>query len=143
MKREQFISYFFIGILAFIVYQVFLIFVPFFNSIFWAAILTFAFYPIYLKLLHYFPKRDMAIALFMTLIVFLIVIPPLLMILVNLTTQVIEFSQRVYSYIRDGKLEQLIESIRELPWIQRLQTHVISNQPMQDSLSTWILETLS
>ncbi|HOW58247.1 MAG TPA: AI-2E family transporter [Candidatus Omnitrophota bacterium] len=141
MRREQFISFFFIGILAFIIYEIFCIFAPFFTAIFWAAILTFAFYPIYSKLQKTFPKRNNSIAFLMTIAVFLIVIPPLIFILINMTTQIIEFTQWTYSYVREGKLEQLIEQIRKLPWIQNAQTHIFASQPVKDSLSSWLLGT--
>ena len=81
MKREQFISFFFIAVLAFIIYEVFNIFAPFFTAIFWAAILAFAFYPLYAKLRKWFPKRNNSIALLMTIAVFLIVIPPLILVI--------------------------------------------------------------
>ena len=141
MKREQFISFFFIGILAFIIYEVFNIFAPFFTAIFWAAILTFAFYPLYAKLRKAFPKRNNSIALVMTIAVFLVVIPPLIFIIINMTTQVIEFSQWAYTYVREGKLEQLVEQVRGLPWFQNIQTHVFASQTVKDSLSSWFLGT--
>jgi predicted PurR-regulated permease PerM len=141
MKREQFISFFFIAILAFIIYEVFRIFAPFFTAIFWAAILTFAFYPVYSKLKKAFPKRNNTVALLMTAAVFLVVVPPLIMILINMTTQIIEFSQGAYNYVREGKLEQLVEQIRGLPWFQKVQTHVFASQPVKDSLSAWLLGT--
>ncbi len=139
MKREQFISFFFIGVLAFIIYEVFKIFSPFFTAIFWAAILTFAFYPIYAKLRKMFPSRSSSIALLTTVVVFLVVVPPLIMILINMATQIIEFSQWAYSYVRDGKLEQQIEQIRRLPWFQNVQAHVFASQAVKDSLSSWFL----
>lgn len=141
MKREQFVSFFFIAILAFIIYEVFCIFAPFFTAIFWAAILTFAFYPVYARLRSMFPKRNNSIALVMTVAVFLIVVPPLIMILINMTTQIIEFSQWAYSYVHDGKLWQLVEQIRELPWFQKVQTQVFASQTVKDSLSSWTLGT--
>jgi len=139
MKREQFISFFFIGILGFIIYEVFCIFAPFFTAIFWAAILAFAFYPLYEKLRRAFPKRNNSIALLMTVMVFLVVVPPLIMILINMTTQIIEFSQWAYSYVRDGKLEQLVEQVRGLPWFQNIQTHIFASQAVKESLSSWFL----
>ena len=141
MKREQFISFFFIAVLGFIVYEVFCIFAPFFTAIFWAAILTFAFYPIYARLRRAFPKRGNSIALLMTVAVFFIVVPPLVFILINLTTQIIEFSQWVYSYVREGKLEALIEQVRRLPWFQNVQTHVFASETVKNSLSSWLLAT--
>ena len=141
MKREQFVSFFFIGILAFIIYEVFCIFAPFFTAIFWAAILAFAFYPVYVKLKNAFPKRNNSIAILMTVTVFLVVVPPLIMILINLTTQIIELCQWTYSYVREGRLEQLIEQIRGLPWFQKIQTQVFASQPLKESLSSWLLGT--
>jgi len=141
MKREQFISFFFIAALAFIIYEVFNIFSPFFTAIFWAAILTFAFYPLYTKLRLAFPKRSNSTALLMTIMVFLVVVPPFIMALINMTTQIIEFSQWAYSYVRDGKLEQLAEQIRGLPWFQNVQSHVVASQTVKDSLSSWFLGT--
>ena len=139
MKREQFISFFFIAVLGFIIYEVFSIFAPFFTAIFWAAILAFAFYPLYEKLRKWFPKRNNSLALLMTIAVFLVVIPPLIFIIINMTTQIIEFSQWAYSYVRDGKLEQLVEQVRGLPWFQNVQARVFASQPVKDSLSSWFL----
>jgi predicted PurR-regulated permease PerM len=139
MRREQFISFFFIAVLAFIIYEVFNIFAPFFTAIFWAAILTFAFYPLYAKLRKAFPKRNNSIALLMTIAVFFIVVPPLIMVIINMTTQIIEFSQWAYAYVRDGKLEQLAEQVRGLPWFQNVQAHVFASQTVKDSLSSWFL----
>lgn len=141
MKREQFISFFFIGILAYIIYEVFNIFAPFFTAIFWAAILAFAFYPIYEKLRSRFPKQKNSIALLMTIGVFLVVVPPLIFVVVNMTTQIIEFSQWAYGYVREGKLEQLIEQVRGLSWFQNIQSHIGESQTLQDTLSSWLLGT--
>ena len=139
MKREQFISFFFIAALGFIIYEVFCIFAPFFTAIFWAAILAFAFYPLYAKLRKRFPKRNNSIALLMTIAVFLIVVPPLIMVLINMAIQIVEFSQWAYGYVRDGKLEQLVEQVRGLPWFQSIQTHIFESKTAKDSLSSWFL----
>ena len=139
MKREQFISFFFIAVLGFIIYEVFCIFAPFFTAIFWAAILTYAFYPVYTRLKMKFPKRNNSIALLMTIAVFLVVVPPLILVLINMTTQIIEFSQWGYGYIRGGNLEKLIAQVRGLPWFQNVQTHVFASQTVRDSLSSWLL----
>ncbi|HNX68733.1 MAG TPA: AI-2E family transporter [Candidatus Omnitrophota bacterium] len=139
MKREQFISFFFIAVLVFIVYEICRIFSPFFTAIFWAAILSFGFYPIYARLKKAFPKRNNSLALLMTLVVFLVVIPPLAVVLVNLATQAIELSQWAYSYVRDGKLEQLIEHVRASNWIQNIESHVFQWEPLKKNASTWLL----
>jgi predicted PurR-regulated permease PerM len=77
----------------------------------------------------------------MTVAVFLIVIPPLIMILINMTTQIIEFSQWFYSYVREGRLEQTIEQVRQLPWFQKVQTQLLASEALKNSLSSWALGT--
>jgi predicted PurR-regulated permease PerM len=141
MKREQFISYFFIAVLAFIVYEVFCIFAPFFTAIFWAAILTFAFYPLYTKLRKIFPRRNNSIALLMTFLVFLIVVPPFIMILINMAQQAIEFSQWAYQYVRAGRLEAMIEQIRTSAWVQNIESHVFQWEPLKTNATAWLLNT--
>ncbi len=139
MKREQFISFFVIAILGFIIYEVFRIFAPFFTAIFWAALLAFAFYPLYTKLRKAFPKRNNSLALLMTVAVFLVVVPPLILALINMTKQIIEFSQWTYTYVREGKLEQLVAQVRGLPWFQNIQTQLFASPTIKDSLSSWFL----
>ncbi len=141
MKREQLVSYFFIAVLVFIIYEVFCIFAPFLTAIFWAAILTFAFYPIYSKLRKIFPKRNNSIALLMTVGVFLVVVPPLIMILINMATQIIEFSQWAFHYVREGSLAQLVERVREIPWFQTIQARLVASDVVKASLSSWLLGT--
>lgn len=141
MKREQFVSFFFIAALGFIIYEVFRIFAPFLTAIFWAAILAFAFYPLYAKLRKAFPKRNNLVAFLMTVAVFLIVVPPLIMILINMATQIIEFSQWAFHYVREGKLEQLIEKVRGIPWFQTVQAHLVASDTVKENLSAWLLGT--
>lgn len=139
MKREQFISIFFIVALIFIIYEIFRIFSPFFTSIFWAAILAFAFYPVYERLKVAFPKRSTLTALFMTLVVFLIVIPPFVFIIANITTQAIEFSQWVYQFVREGGPADLIERVRALGWFQNIESRVLQWEPLKQNLANWLL----
>ncbi len=139
MKREQFISFFFIAVLMFIVYEIFRIFSPFFTAIFWAAILAFGFYPVYSRLKKAFPRRNNLTALTMTLLVFLIVVPPFITILINMAAQAIEFSQWAYSYVREGRLELLIEKIRDLTWVQNIESHLFQWEPLKTNMATWLL----
>lgn len=122
MSRDQFIRICFLALLIFIVYQVFLIFFPFIETIFWAAILTFAFYPLYERLKKIFKSNETPAALATTLIIFLIVIVPVGYLIVNLTTQAIELYQFTSDYVRQGHLADLIERIRHLQVVEHLKT---------------------
>lgn len=139
MKREQFISFFFIAALIFVIYQIFCIFAPFFTSIFWSGILAFSFYPVYARLKKKFPKQNNVIALLMTLAVFLIVIPPFVIILINMAKQAVEFSQWAYNFIREGRIEILIEKIRTFSWFQNIESHVFQWEPLKNNVSDWLL----
>lgn len=139
MKREQFISFFFIAVLIFIVYEVIRIFSPFFTAIFWAAILTFAFYPLYARLRNALPKRSNLTAFLMTLIVFLVVVPPFALILTNMATQAVELSQGAYNFVREGRLEQLVDKVRTIPALQKLESHLFQWEPVKNGIANWLL----
>ena len=97
MKQEQLVSYFFIGLFLFILYQLVLIFSPFLTAISWAAILAFAFYPLYQKLQNSFRLRSTPAALLITLIVILVVVIPAATTLISLMKEAVELYYRLSS----------------------------------------------
>ncbi len=139
MKREQFISFCFIALLVFIIWQIFLIFSPFFRAIFWASILAFAFHPIYRRLRTSLKMNETLAALLMTILIFLIVLPPVILLVLNLTSQAIELYQSASAYIQGGGLEQLIEKIRSLSFIEKLEAGILQWDPLKRNLTDWIL----
>ncbi len=141
MTREQFISFFFIALLIFVVYQIFLILAPFAQAIFWSAILAFAFYPAYARLRPHFKKNEGLAALVMTAIVFLLVMPPVVIVIVNVTQQAIDLYQWATAYIRDGGIESLIEYIRSLGWFKQIETQVFAWEPLKQNVTEFILNS--
>lgn len=141
MTRNQFLTIFFLALLIFIFYQVVLLFSSFLHPIFWAAILAYAFYPVYLPLKRAFPEKQQntLAPIVMTFLLLLFVVPPLVILIVNLTGQAIELYQSVTTYIREGKLEQLIDQIRAFPAIQKLETGVLKWDPIKENATTWLL----
>ncbi len=139
MNRNQFLTLFFLALLVFIFYQVFLLFSSFLHPIFWAAILTYAFYPLYLPLKKCFKNNDNLPPLLMTLLMILLVLPPLIFLSVNLAGQAIDLYQTVTSYIREGQLEKLIDQIRNLPAIQKIEADVLQWEPIKQNATAWLL----
>ncbi len=139
MTRDQFISLFFIALLIFVVYEIFLIFGPFFHSIFWAAILAFGFYPLYDRLKKALKTHEIIAALLMTVLIFLIVIPPVVLLIINITGQAIDLYQIVSSYVQSGELEKMIDDIRAVPFIQSLEKQIGQWEPLNQNISTWML----
>ena len=140
MTREKFISYFFIVLLIFVVYQVFLIFSPFFHAIFWSAILSFSFYPLYIRLKRFIPNETWA-AILMTIVIFLVVVPPVVFLIVNITNQAIELYQTTLDYIRAGGLEKLVEQLRSLSFIRNLEAKIVAWEPLKENASAWLLSS--
>ena len=140
MTREKFISYFFIVLLVFVVYQVFLIFSPFFRAIFWSAILAFSFYPLYLRLKRAIPSETGA-ALLMTVLIFLVVIPPVVFLILSVTGQAIELYQTTSNYIKAGGLETLVDHLRSLNFIHKLETKLVQWGPLKENASVWLLSS--
>lgn len=141
MERNQLISLCFIALLVFVLYQVALIFAPFMEAIFWSAILSFAFFPLYSQLRARARLSETTSAMLMTALILLMVIPPLVLIVINLTSQAIDLYQAISAYIREGRLEHLIDQLRSLSLVQKLETNVLEWGPIKESASAWILNT--
>ena len=139
MTREQLISLFFLALLIVVIYQACLIFSPFFRAIFWSGILAFGFFPLYEKFRHALKSRETLAALLMTLGIFILVVPPVALLAINLTAQAIELYQGASSYIREGRLEQLIEQIRSMALIQKIEVRLLEWEPLKQSIAAWLL----
>ena len=141
MTRDQFISLFFIALLLLVIHQICLIFSPFFRAIFWSGILAFGFYPLYGRLRKALEPRETLAALLMTFVIFLVVVPPVSLLAVNLATQAVELYQTVAQYVREGRLEKLIDQIRSLGLVQKIEVHVFQWEPLKQNASEWLLRT--
>ncbi|MBI4387888.1 MAG: AI-2E family transporter [Candidatus Omnitrophica bacterium] len=139
MTREQLISLFFIALLLFVVVEVIQIFSPFFTAIFWGAIIAFAFYPLYQNLKRPLKKRETLAAALMTILIFLVVVPPVVFLLINLAGQAIELYNLVSSYVREGGLERLIEQVRSFAWIQSIEAKLFQWEPVKLQMTEWLL----
>ena len=141
MTRDQFISLFFIALLLFIVYQFLMILSPFFRAFFWSAILAFGFYPLYERLKRKLKTHEILAAGLMTFLIFLLVIPPVILLVINVGTQAIELYQLATDYISQGGIEKLIEQIRSLHLVQSLEAQILQWEPLKQNLTEWILST--
>ena len=141
MTRDQVVSLFFIALLIFVIWEIFKIFSPFISTIFWSTILAFGFYPLYEKLRSFLQPHETLAAVLMTFTIFLLVVPPVILLFLNLATQAIDLYQAVSAYIREGGLEKLIEHIRSMRPIQNLEEHIFQWEPLKQRTAEWILST--
>ncbi len=125
MKQEQIVSFFFVGLFIFILYQLVLIFSPFMAAISWAAILTFAFYPLFEKMRKLPHSSPSLAALVVTLLVILIVVLPATFVIISLMKEAVELYYRINNYLSAGNLERFLEQIHKMitsDWMQKLWT---------------------
>ncbi|MFA6600862.1 MAG: AI-2E family transporter [Candidatus Omnitrophota bacterium] len=139
MTKEQFVSVSLIALLLFIIHQIFQIFAPFMHALFWSAILAFAFFPLYVAIRKLLGRHDTLAALVGTLLIYLIVLPPLVILIVNITTQAIELYQLASQYVRDGNPEKLIEQFRALSFVQKIEMHLGEWDLLKTNLNQWLL----
>ncbi len=139
MKQEQIVSFFFIGLFLFILYQLVLIFSPFLAAISWAAILAFAFYPLFQKILE-LPRSNTPLAAFAaTILVILIVVLPAGVVVVSLMKEAVELYYKISSYLSAGNLERFLEQIHKTitsGWAQKLWNEWA---PLQENATSLIL----
>lgn len=141
MKRDQFISAVFLVVLMYVAWQIFSIFSVFANAILGAAILAFLFYPIQQRLNRWFPKQSSLMAILLTIVIFLIVLPPFLMLLFSLSSQIVDLSQSAYHFVQQGGLEKLAHDIQNHPWFQNIQGQTANWEPMKQKAAEWIMNT--
>lgn len=139
MTKENIISYFFIALLLFIVYQIVLIFAPFIQSLFWSAIIAFTIFPVYERVNKMLNGRQAVAAFITTVVFFLVVIPPVVILIANIAAQAVDLYQISSDYIREGHLENLIDRIRAFPIVQKVETQVFQWEPLKQNATDWLL----
>lgn len=141
MKRDQFISAVFLLVLVYVAWQIFSIFSVFTNAILGAAILAFLFYPIQRQFLKWFPKQAALGSALLSALIFLIVIPPFILLLSSLSSQIVDLTQSAYHFVQQGGVEKLIQEIQTHPWFHDIDSRVTDWTPIKKSAADWILGT--
>lgn len=139
MKREQFISAVFLLVLLYVVWQIFSIFSVFTNAILGAAILAFLFYPVHRKMLSWLPRYPGVVSGLMTILIFLIVLPPFLLLIFSLSAQVVELTQSVYQFVQGGGIEKLVQDIQNHPWFQSVDSRITDWTLIKKTATDWLL----
>ncbi len=141
MTREQIVSFSLIGLLIFVAYQVFTLLSPFMTAIFWAAILAFTFHPLYKKVEKNMGAGETLAAFVFTILIILAVIPPMALLIFNITQQAVELYQWALEYVHQGRLTDFILELRSLPLVQNIQERVPHWDLVQSSLSAWMINS--
>jgi len=139
MNRDQIIVAFFFALLLIVLYQLFLIFSPFFRAIFWAGLLAFIFYPMYQQLLKLLGNRPNLAAVISSLIVLVIVIPFAGIIIYSVTVEGIKLYDLASQTFTVEKIKEFIAYSRSFELIDSAFNKVLQSEDLQRNLNSFIL----
>lgn len=111
--REQVFAVFFFGAFLFLLYQLYLVFSPFFAPIVWAAILAMVCYPLYQLVLRGTRGRATLAALALTMLATAAVVVPTVSLSSVVTQQAAGFYAQLTEYARSGRLQAQLDRIRD------------------------------
>jgi predicted PurR-regulated permease PerM len=116
----QVLSTAFLILCSLLLYQLALIFAPFFTPILWALILVRLFYPVYQRLTEALRGRSTASAALSTLSVMLVAVLPFAYLLFLVITETIHAYQDAVAWVQADGLSRLPEQVAHLPIIGHL-----------------------
>lgn len=142
MQQNRLVTICFIVLLLFIFYSTALLLLPFFQALFWAGILAFACYPIYRWFIDRFGWSEVPAALLITIVLALVVVPPVTFVIVNLAIQAGGFYQESISYVQSGRLEQFLISLEASDVFQQVEQQLSRWGAAKENVIGWVLESL-
>jgi len=121
----QILSTAFLILCALVLYQLALIFAPFFTPILWALILARLFYPLYQYLLHLFRGKPTLCAFLSTLAVTFLAVLPVAYVAFLAITETIHAYQAAMTWLQNGGLKQLPATVSSLPFIGNISQELL------------------
>jgi len=121
----QVLSIAFLILCTLVLYQLALIFAPFFTPILWALILARLFYPLYQYLFRLFRGKPTLCAFFSTLAVTFLAVLPVAYVAFLAITETIHAYQTAMTWVQNGGLKQLPGAVSALPFVGNLSQEVI------------------
>ena len=141
MNRDQIIAAFFFILLLFMLYQLLLIFLPFFQAIFWAGILSFIFYPLHKGILKLCGNRNTLASVLSTLLVLIVVFPIAGYLVYSITVEGV----KIYDIARENftveKIREIIHDLRGVEPFSSIVDTISQHEELQANLSNYILGT--
>ena len=121
----QILSTAFLILCALVLYQLALIFAPFFTPILWALILARLFYPLYQYLFHLFRGKPTICAFLSTLAVTFVAVLPVAYVVFLAITETIHAYQAAMTWLQNGGLKQLPATVSALPFIGNISQELL------------------
>ncbi len=138
MNKQLTVQICFIALFLFILIQAIALLSPFFEPLFWAALLAFCFYPVHRYFLKKLRGRENWAAALTTLCAICFVAPLLALLFFKLTTQSVEFFERMFRFVSEDGLHRIIDSVRANPLAHRFELKARSLGFFDSSLHEWL-----
>jgi predicted PurR-regulated permease PerM len=127
MNRQQVFSLCFFAVLLWLLYQIALIFRPFFFPVLWAVILAHLAFPLHARLTTWLGGKEYRSAVLLTLGVMALVVVPLIMSAVMFVKEAASAEQAIREWIASGAVQRLPDRLSRLPggsmarqWLERV-----------------------
>lgn len=118
MEKEKIYFYFFLALVLFFVFAALFMLLPFAIPILWAIVFGIVLYPIHMYLERFLRSRTLS-ALFMTILVFFLLIVPFGLVSFLLLQQILELTKGIVSYFQSHSYDEVLESIRRHPLVEK------------------------
>lgn len=127
MNRQQILSLCFFAVLLWLLYQIVLIFRPFFFPVLWAVILAHLSFPLHVRVTAWLGGRESRSAVLLTLGVMALVVVPLIILTVMFVKEAGSAEQAIREWIASGGVQRLPDHLSQLPgggvarqWLERV-----------------------
>lgn len=140
MNKSQLLSYFFILVFAAVLFSVSRILMPFMTPIFWSAILVFAVHPIYVPWRRRFGKHESVAAITFTLLLILVLLPPVSLLLFKVVQQAIELAQTTINFVNGNGIEDLIIQLKSSDRFEKAREMALWLEPYKKQIANGLLD---
>lgn len=127
MNRRQVFSLCFFAVFLWLLYQIALIFKPFFFPVLWAAILAHLSFPLHVRLSAWLGGKESRSAVLLTLGVMALVVVPLIVLTVMFVNEAGSAERAIREWIASGGVQRLPDHLSRLPggglvrqWLERV-----------------------
>ncbi len=124
MNRQQLFSVGFFAVLALLLYQIGLMFLPFLFPVLWAVILAHLAFPLQIRLTAWLRGRETVAAAVLTIGAMVLGVMPFILVGVLLVREASSAEQAIRHWVAVGGIQQLSEHLTRLPWATGLMQEI-------------------
>lgn len=142
LRRYKIVTYFFLGLLLLIAFEMLRILSPFAAPLFWAATLTFAFYPLYQRLHRVFGKNESAAAGLTTAIILLAVVPLVAFLAYGIAAEALDMYRWTEIFVKEQRYVAVFERLRAVPVVEKMAQYAGGSTSWRENLDQILMTSV-